>query len=166
MARRRLGGRRKDVSAGLLVWRMRDAPEFLLAHPGGPYWARKDDGAWTIPKGLVDAGDELLATAQREFREETGLVVDGDAVPLAPVIQTSGKTVHGFAIEGDLDLTGFSSENFEMEWPPRSGRTKAFPEIDRVGYFEYAPALDKIIGYQRPLIEELNARIIAAAIRR
>jgi predicted NUDIX family NTP pyrophosphohydrolase len=166
MARRRLGGRRKDVSAGLLVWRVRGVPEFLLAHPGGPYWAKKDDGAWTIPKGMVDPGDELLQTAQREFREETGLIIDGDAIPLAPVIQTSGKTVHGFAIEADLDLAGFRSEDFEMEWPPRSGRMKKFPEIDRVGYFGYAQALEKIIGYQRPLIEELHAQIRAAATPR
>lgn len=166
MARRRLGGRRKDVSAGLLVWRVRGAPEFLLAHPGGPYWAKKDNGAWTIPKGLVDPGDELLETAQREFLEETGLDVDGETVPLAPVIQASGKTVHGFAIEADLDLDGFQSEDFEMEWPPRSGRKMRFPEVDRLGYFGYAQALEKIIGYQRPFIEELNARISADAARR
>jgi predicted NUDIX family NTP pyrophosphohydrolase len=166
MARRRLGGRRKDVSAGLLVWRMRGAPEFLLAHPGGPYWAKKDDGAWTIPKGLVDADDELLATARREFLEETGLRVEGEPEPLHPVMQTSGKTVHGFAVAGDLDLSGFRSETFEMEWPPRSGRTRTFPEIDRIGYFGYAAALDKIIGYQRPFLEELHERITAAANRR
>jgi predicted NUDIX family NTP pyrophosphohydrolase len=147
------------VSAGLLVWRVRNAPEFLLAHPGGPYWAKKDHGAWTIPKGLVDPGDELLQTAQREFLEETGLTVDGDTIPLAPVIQTSGKTVHGFAIEADLDLGDFRSEAFEMEWPPRSGRMKTFPEIDRVGYFGYAQAMEKIIAYQRPLIEELHRKL-------
>lgn len=166
MARRRLGGRRKDVSAGLLVWRMRAAPEFLLAHPGGPYWAKKDDGAWTIPKGLVDPGDELLETARREFLEETGLTVDGDTAPLAPVTQASGKTVHGFALQADLELDGFRSEGFELEWPPRSGRKMIFPEIERVGYFGYAQAVTKIIGYQRPFIEELNKRISAAAIRR
>jgi predicted NUDIX family NTP pyrophosphohydrolase len=147
------------VSAGLLVWRERNAPEFLLAHPGGPYWAKKDHGAWTIPKGLVDPGDELLQTAQREFLEETGLTLDGDTIPLAPVIQTSGKTVHGFAIEADLDLGDFRSEAFEMEWPPRSGRMKTFPEIDRVGYFGYAQAMEKIIAYQRPLIEELHRKL-------
>jgi predicted NUDIX family NTP pyrophosphohydrolase len=162
-----LGGRRKDVSAGLLVWRVgAGVPEFLLAHPGGPYWAKKDNGAWTIPKGLVDANDDLLATAQREFREETGLTVDGETIPLAPVTQSSGKTVHGFALEADLDLGGFRSNQFEMEWPPRSRRMRSFPEIDRIGYFSYPQALAKIIGYQRPFIEELNARISAAAIRR
>lgn len=166
MPRKRLGGRRKDVSAGLLVWRMRGAPEFLLAHPGGPYWAKKDGGAWTIPKGLADPGDELLATARREFLEETGLIVDGEMCPLAPVTQSSGKTVHGFAIEADLDLENFRSETFEMEWPPRSGRKQNFPEVDRVGYFGYTQALAKIIGYQRPFIEELNARISAGAGRR
>ncbi len=159
MARRRLGGRRKDISAGLLVWRMRRVPEFLLAHPGGPYWAKKDDGAWTIPKGLVDGTDELLDTARREFSEETGLTIGGEPVALAPVTQSSGKTVHGFAIEADLDLTHFTSEHFQMEWPPRSGRMKSFPEIDRVAYFDYPSALAKIISYQRPFIEELFGRL-------
>lgn len=152
------------MSAGLLVWRVCGAvPEFLLAHPGGPYCTKKDDGAWTIPKGLDDGDDDLLATAQREFREETGLSVEGEAAPLDPVTQSSGKTVHGFAVQADLDLSGFASEEFEMEWPPKSGRQASFPEIDRIGYFAYAAALKKIIGYQRPFIEQLNARISAAA---
>jgi len=159
MPRRRLGGRRRDVSAGLLVWRIRRVPEFLLAHPGGPYWAKKDDGAWTIPKGLVDAEDELLETARREFVEETGLTVDGRTIPLAPVVQSSGKTVHGFSIEADLDLTEFKSEHFEMEWPPRSGRKARFPEIDRIAYFAYDEAMRKIIGYQRPFLEQLNEQL-------
>ncbi|HVX98221.1 MAG TPA: NUDIX domain-containing protein [Pseudorhodoplanes sp.] len=159
MARRRLGGRRKDVSAGLLVWRNRAEPEFLLAHPGGPYWAKKDEGAWTIPKGLVDPGDGLLPTARREFFEETGLEVDGLPTPLAPVVQSSGKTVHGFALEADLDLGRFRSVQFEMEWPPHSGRKAQFPEIDRIAYFTYEQALRKIIGYQRPFIEELKRKL-------
>jgi predicted NUDIX family NTP pyrophosphohydrolase len=151
--------RRNDVSAGLLVWRKCADLEFLLAHPGGPYWANKDDGAWTIPKGLVDAGDALLATALREFGEETGLPVDGEPVALLPVVQSSGKTVHAFALEADLDLSAFSSNRFEMEWPPRSGRTKMFPEIDRVGYFDYAQAMKKIIAYQRPLLDQLRSQL-------
>ncbi len=151
------------MSAGLLVWRIRNVPEFLLAHPGGPYWARKDKGAWTIPKGMVDDDDDLLATAQREFREETGLVLDGDAEPIQPVTQSSGKVVHGFTVQADLDLAGFRSNDFEMEWPPHSGKMKNFPEVDRIAYFTYAKALEKIIGYQRPFIEELSARINAIA---
>ncbi len=163
MTRRMPGSRRKDVSAGLLVHRRGAAgTEYLLAHPGGPYWAKKDDGAWTIPKGLVDRGDALLATARREFAEETGLYVDGDMLPLAPVTQTSGKIVHAFAIEADLDLSGFRSNTFEMEWPPRSGQMCAFPEIDRVAYFGHPQAIGKIIAYQRPLLEELHRNLHGA----
>ena len=118
--------RKDEISAGLLAFRRRDGLEFLLAHPGGPFWARKDDGAWTIPKGLVRP-DDLLTGALREFKEETGLTAPGPFVPLQPVRQKSGKTVHGFAFEADLDLTNFSSNTFEMEWPPRSGQRKQFP---------------------------------------
>src|SRR5471032_1759043 len=116
--------RSTDVSAGLLVYRRTNGVEILLAHPGGPFWAGKDEGVWTIPKGLVES-DDLLACARREFTEETGLTVAGPFVPLAPVKQKSGKTVHAFAAEADLDLTNSRSNLFEMEWPPRSGRRKS-----------------------------------------
>jgi predicted NUDIX family NTP pyrophosphohydrolase len=152
--------RRNEVSAGILVYRRRaGAIECLLAHPGGPYWARKDAGAWTIPKGTVEAGDALLATAQREFEEETGLHVTGDFIALAPVRQRSGKTVHAFAVEADLDLSGFVSGVFEMEWPPRSKKVQSFPEIDRIAYFALDAALEKIINYQRPFLRELQTRL-------
>src|SRR6266704_6612375 len=106
-------------SAGLLVYRWVDGePEVLLAHPGGPFWAKKDDGAWTIPKGVVETGD-LLVCARREFAEETGLEAAGPFIALAPVKQKSGKTVHAFAVEADLDLSGFASNAFEIEWPPK-----------------------------------------------
>lgn len=151
--------RNAEISAGLLAYRRkRDGIEVLLAHPGGPFWARKDIGAWTIPKGLVRP-DDLLTGALREFKEETGLTAEGPFAPLSPVRQKSGKTVHAFAFEADFDLTKFSSNSFEMEWPPRSGQRKAFPEIDRIGWFDMKAALEKIIAYQRPFLTELQEKL-------
>lgn len=150
--------RRDEISAGLLAYRRRSEPEFLLAHPGGPYWARRDDGAWTIPKGLVRP-DDLLAGALREFHEETGFTAQGPFVPLKPVRQRSGKTVHGFAFEGDFDLTNFSSNTFEMEWPPRSGRRQQFPEVDRAAWFAIADARVKLLASQLPLLDQLETRL-------
>jgi predicted NUDIX family NTP pyrophosphohydrolase len=155
--------RTAEISAGLLIFRRVNELEVLLGHPGGPYWVRKDDGAWTIPKGLVEPGDDLIATACREFTEETNLVADpaaaGGMIALAPVKQKSGKTVHAFAVEGDFDLTQFASNSFEIEWPPRSGRRKSFPEIDRIAYFTLPAAMIKIATYQRPLLIELDERL-------
>jgi predicted NUDIX family NTP pyrophosphohydrolase len=152
-------GRSNEISAGLLAFRRRgDQLEVLLAHPGGPFWARKDDGAWSIPKGLVEPGDDLVSAARREFTEETNLTADGDLIALGAVSQRSGKRVHGFAFEADLDLGGFASDTFEMEWPPRSGRRHAFPEIDRIAYFALSKAMTKIIPYQQPLLRELERR--------
>jgi predicted NUDIX family NTP pyrophosphohydrolase len=152
-----------EISAGLLVFRRVNELEVLLGHPGGPFWAKKDDGAWTIPKGLVEPGQDsdtdLVATARREFTEETNLVAQGDLIALSPVKQRSGKTVHAFAIEADLDLKGFASNAFEIEWPPRSGRRKSFPEIDRLAYFALPAATAKILAYQRPLLVELKERL-------
>jgi predicted NUDIX family NTP pyrophosphohydrolase len=150
--------RSAEVSAGLLAFRRRAGLEVLLAHPGGPFWAKRDDGAWTIPKGLVEPGDELLATARREFTEETNLVAAGEFMPLTPVKQKSGKVVHAFAIEADFDLSTFASNSFETEWPPKSGRRQKFPEIDRIAYFALAAAMIKILGYQQPLLRELEKR--------
>jgi len=152
--------RRTEISAGLLAFRRGAEIEVLLAHPGGPYWARKDDGAWTIPKGLVRP-DDLLTGARREFREETGFTAAGPFLALAPVRQKSGKTVHAFAFEGDFDLDGFSSNLFEMEWPPRSGKKVEFPEIDRLGWFGPKLAMQKIIAYQRPFLTELAEKLAA-----
>jgi predicted NUDIX family NTP pyrophosphohydrolase len=151
--------RKVEISAGILVFRRRDGIEVLLAHPGGPYWARKDEGAWSIPKGLVESSADLLATAQREFAEETGLIPVGRVIALAPVEQRSGKIVHSFAVEADLDLAEFCSNTFEIEWPPKSGRQKCFPEVDRIAYFAVATALRKILPYQRPLIEQLLGKL-------
>jgi predicted NUDIX family NTP pyrophosphohydrolase len=150
--------RKPEVSAGVLVYRQTNGLEILLAHPGGPFWAKKDNGVWTIPKGLVESGD-VLACARREFVEETGLTIEGPFVPLAPVKQKSGKVVHAFAVETDLDLTGAHSNLFEMEWPPRSGRRQSFPEIDRVAYFGVEKAMAKILSYQLPFIRELTERV-------
>ncbi|HVZ53896.1 MAG TPA: NUDIX domain-containing protein [Pseudolabrys sp.] len=152
--------RRTEVSAGILAFRRRDKGgiELLLAHPGGPYWRNRDEGAWSIPKGLVET-DDLLACARREFNEETGLSAAGPFVPLTPQRQKSGKTVHAFACEGDFDLSGFSSNSFEMEWPPRSGKQASFPEVDRIAYFKLATARRKILPGQRAFIEELVHRL-------
>ena len=152
-----------EMSAGLLVFRRINELQVLLGHPGGPYWTKKDNSAWTIPKGLVEPGDDILATARREFTEETNLVADSAAlsglIALHPVKQKSGKTVHAFAIEADFDLTQFSSNSFEIEWPPRSGRRQSFPEIDRIAYFTLPDAMTKIVAYQMPLLRELEQRL-------
>jgi predicted NUDIX family NTP pyrophosphohydrolase len=151
--------RRREISAGILAFRRKPALEVLLAHPGGPYWAKKDDGAWTIPKGLVERGDDLVTTARREFTEETNLTADGTLIALAPVNQKSEKLVHAFAIEADFELATFVSNTFEIEWPPKSGKQQNFPEIDRIAYFALPAAKTKIIAYQLPLLLELEARV-------
>jgi predicted NUDIX family NTP pyrophosphohydrolase len=150
--------RRTEVSAGILAFRRGRSLEFLLAHPGGPYWRNKDEGAWSIPKGTVESAD-VLACAKREFNEETGLVADGELTPLTPLRQKSGKLVHAFALEGDFDITAFTSNTFEMEWPPRSGKMQSFPEIDRIAYFTLSTARKKILPGQRAFIEELVQRL-------
>jgi predicted NUDIX family NTP pyrophosphohydrolase len=148
----------KEISAGLLAYRRKNGLEVLLAHPGGPYWAKKDDGVWTLPKGLVEPGDELIAAARREFTEETNLTAQGELTALAPVNQKNGKTVHAFAFEADFDLARFASNEFQIEWPPKSGRQQSFPEIDRIAYFALPVAKAKILPYQQPLLEELERR--------
>ena len=168
--------RRSQISAGLLAFRLPptrggnfragkrvvnlpESPttlEVLLAHPGGPYWMKRDAGAWTIPKGLVEPGADLLATAQREFTEETGFTATGDFIPLHPVKQKSGKVVHAFATEADFTAQAFTSNQFDMEWPPRSGQWKSFPEIDQLAWFAVPQALSKIIAYQQPFLIELQ----------
>lgn len=150
------------VSAGLVVWRRgADGPEILLAHPGGPYWRGKDDAAWSIPKGLAEPGEDLLAAARREFAEELGTQVEGAFSPLAPCRLPGGKRVHAWLVEADVDLSALRSNLFEMEWPPRSGRTQAFPEIDRAAYAPAAAALAKIHRGQQPILREALARIAA-----
>jgi predicted NUDIX family NTP pyrophosphohydrolase len=151
--------RERQISAGILAFRRRPELEVLLAHPGGPFWAKKDAGAWTIPKGLVEPGDELIAAARREFTEETNLVARGDMIELAPVVQKGGKLVHAFALEADFDLSRFASNTFALQWPPKSGKQQSFPEIDRIAYFALPTAKLKIIAYQEPLLSELEKRV-------
>lgn len=142
-------------SAGILMYRYIDsALQVLLVHPGGPLWARKDLGVWTIPKGEFD-DEEALVAARREFEEETGTAVNGDFVALAPITQKSGKVVYAFALEGNLDARAIQSNTFEMEWPPRSGKQRSFPEIDRAEWFSLEAAAEKINPAQRALLLEL-----------
>jgi predicted NUDIX family NTP pyrophosphohydrolase len=155
--------RASHISAGLLAFRRKSELEVLLAHPGGPFWVNKDDAAWTIPKGLSEPGAPLLATAQREFTEETGFSAAGDFLALSPVKQKSGKVVHAWAIEAEFDLTKFKSNTFELEWPPKSGRRKSFPEIERVAWFKLPEAEIKIHVYQRPFLLELRRRLDASS---
>ena len=151
--------RRSERSAGLLTFRRTGALEVMLAHPGGPLWGKRDAGAWTIPKGLADAEDNLLATAQREFTEETGFTALGAFIALQPVKQKSGKVVHAWAFESNFDASRFVSNFFEMEWPPKTGRRARFPEIDRLEWFSLAAADEKILPYQQPFLNELKRKI-------
>jgi predicted NUDIX family NTP pyrophosphohydrolase len=146
------------TSAGLLLFR-RDAGrlQVLLAHPGGPFWARKDDGAWMLPKGELLPGEEPLAAARREFAEETGHAPDGEFMALGEVRQAGGKRVQAWAVEGTFDPAQLRSNTFEMEWPPRSGRLQSFPELDQVGWFTPDEARHKLLAAQRPFIDRLQA---------
>jgi predicted NUDIX family NTP pyrophosphohydrolase len=125
-------------------------------HPGGPYWARKDDGAWSIPKGEYEQGEEALLAAQREFLEETGVAVNGPFLALAPVRQPSGKIITAWAVEGDLDPTRLRSNRFSLEWPPKSGVMQSFPEVDRGAWFSLVHARGKLSPGQRPLLRGLT----------
>jgi predicted NUDIX family NTP pyrophosphohydrolase len=147
-------------SAGILLYRRRDhAIEFLLVHPGGPFWARKDEGAWSIPKGEYSEGEDALAVAQREFAEETGAAVHGEFLPLGEIVQKRGKIVTAFALEGDFDPATLRSNMFEIEWPPRSGRKQTFPEVDRAQWFAPAEAERKILPGQKELIARLLTKL-------
>lgn len=150
--------RRTEISAGILAFRRSKQLEVLLAHPGGPYWRKRDEGSWSIPKGVVESNN-VLACAKREFNEETGLTAAGDVEALTPLRQKSGKLVHAFALEADFDLTNFTSNLFEMEWPPHSGRMQSFPEVDRIAWFGIATARKKILPGQLPFIDELVGRL-------
>jgi predicted NUDIX family NTP pyrophosphohydrolase len=145
------------LSAGLLMYRMkRGTVEVLLAHPGGPFFRNKDDGSWSIPKGEPETDEDLLRTAQREFKEETGLTANGPFIPLNPIQQKGGKFVYAWAFKGDCDPAAIQSNTFTMEWPPRSGWKMQFPEIDRAEFFDLATAMRKIKAGQEGLIEELD----------
>lgn len=150
----------KRISAGILLYRVRDeALEVFLVHPGGPYWQRKDAGAWSIPKGELDDEADPLATAQREFHEETGSRASGEFLPLAPLKQPGGKIVHAWAVQGDIDPRSIASNTFSMEWPPRSGKQQEFPEADRGDWFTIDAAKEKISIGQRGFLDQLQDRI-------
>lgn len=146
-------------SAGLVMYRRAgDALEVLLVHPGGPFWAKRDAGAWSIPKGECESGEEPLAAAIREFREETGLAATPPYLALTPIRQRSGKIVTAWAFEGDCDPASLTSATVSLEWPRRSGRHLEFPEIDRAGWFGLEEARRRILPAQAPLLDELQAR--------
>ena len=145
-------------SAGILVFKRREnGPAVLLVHPGGPFWRRKDAGAWSIPKGEIGENEDPLAAACREFAEETGVTLGGEAfVPLGEVTQSGGKRVFAWAFEGNLDAAAIRSNTFEMEWPPRSGRRQSFPEVDKAAWFGLEAAREKILPSQRPFLDRLG----------
>jgi len=151
-------GAMPKTSAGLLLYRTTpNGVEVLLVHPGGPLFARKDLGAWSIPKGEVEPGEELLAVAHRELAEETGFTAPGPALELGQVQQRGGKIVHAWAVRGDADPSRLASNGFELEWPPRSGRMREFPEVDRAAWLGLDEARRKINPAQAELLDRLAA---------
>jgi predicted NUDIX family NTP pyrophosphohydrolase len=149
-------------SAGILLFRRRGAEvEVLLVHPGGPFWIKKDDGAWFVPKGELEPGEDPLSAALREFREELGSdPPSGELLPLGTVKNKSGKVIFAWALEGDFDLGAFKSNTFELEWPPRSGKMCEFPEVDRAAFFALAEARAKLNAAEEPLLERLQELIL------
>lgn len=148
-------------SAGILLYRFNNHfPEVFLVHPGGPFWAKKDIGAWSIPKGEFEENEIALDAAVREMEEETGIKISGDLIELAPVKQKSGKIIYAWAAHQDADPAMIISNTFEMEWPPKSGKKKSFPEIDKAAWFGIGDAKEKIVKGQEPLIAELENKLI------
>jgi len=147
-------------SAGILLYKIENKIlKIFLVHPGGPFWAKKDDGAWSIPKGEFEDGEDPIDAAKREFEEETGIKISGDFIELKPVKQKSGKIVYAWAVEGDIDVSKIKSNEFEIEWPPKSGKMKTFPEIDKAAWFDLGEANKKIIEAQSSLIKELETKL-------
>jgi len=145
------------ISAGLIMYRFKgEMAEVLLVHPGGPFWAKKDAGAWSVPKGLCGPGEDLLAAAVREFHEETGFAAGGGFLDLGELRQPSGKIIHAWAFKGDCDPADLKSNTFSMEWPPRSGKESEFPEVDRAGWFGLDEAGRKILKGQVQFIARLE----------
>ncbi|MHA3771887.1 NUDIX domain-containing protein [Verrucomicrobiota bacterium sgz303538] len=152
--------KRGNVSAGLLLFRRTNGTlEVFLAHPGGPFWAKRDAGAWTVPKGVINDGEDPLAAAQREFQEETGIVPSEPFLPLGSVRQKAGKTVHAWAWEGDADASMITSNTMNCEWPRGSGRYVTVPEIDRCAWFDPMTAREKINSAQAEFIDRLEAAL-------
>lgn len=149
-----------QFSAGIMLYRIKKRElEVLISHPGGPFWAKKDEGSWSIPKGLINIGEDPLKAAIREFEEETGRRVEGDFLRLTHVKLRAGKTVIPFAIEYDIDPSDFVSNTFSVEWPPRSGRQQEFPEIDRSEWFATETAKMKLNPAQAPIVDELAHKL-------
>jgi predicted NUDIX family NTP pyrophosphohydrolase len=145
------------TSAGILMYRDRPSGrEFLLVHPGGPFWVKKDEGVWSIPKGEFTDGEDPLDAARREFEEELGTAVVGDFMQLTPIKQKSGKVVHAWAVRGDFDVAEVKSNLFSMEWPPKSGRQQEFPEVDRAEWFDLETARKKILAAQVELVDQVS----------
>jgi predicted NUDIX family NTP pyrophosphohydrolase len=149
----------QKTSAGLLLYRRRGELEVFLVHPGGPYWAKRDPGAWSLPKGEFEQGEDPLQAARREFTEETGFVIDGEFRRLDPVKQAGGKVIHAWAVECDCDASRVRSNLFSLEWPPESGRIQQFPEVDRAGWFALSEARKRIIGGQMGLLDQLTSAL-------
>lgn len=144
-------------SAGILLYRItKKKLEVLLVHPGGPFWKNKDEGAWSIPKGEFEKEEDPLKAAIREFKEETGFALSGEFIPLNPIKQKSGKQVRAWAVEGDIDVAKISSNEFELEWPPKSGKRISVPEIDKAGWFDINAGKIKILEAQKALLDELG----------
>jgi len=149
-----LSSSRSRRSAGIILYRKRHgSTEIFLVHPGGPYWAKRDDGSWSIPKGEYEEGEEAIDAARREFLEETGVAVNGPFLALRPVRQPSGKIITAWAAEGELDPARLRSNSFSLEWPPKSGITQSFPEVDRGAWFSLTEARDKLSRGQLPLLQ-------------
>jgi predicted NUDIX family NTP pyrophosphohydrolase len=145
----------KKNSAGLLLYRRRGDLEIFLVHPGGPFWAKKDLGAWSLPKGEFDNGEDPLEAAKREFTEETGFPIDGEFHQLEPLKQRGGKVVHAWAVEADCDASQIRSNLFSIEWPPKSGQMRKFPEVDRAQWFNIPEARKRILAGQSGFIDQL-----------
>jgi len=151
-------------TAGILLYRIRETElEVLLGHPGGPFWTKKDDAAWSIPKGELEENEDPLQAAKREFHEETGVAVAGNFIPLTPLKQRSGKVVLAWAVEGDCDADNIKSNMFSIEWPPRSGKREEFPEMDRASWFTMAAAKRKILPGQLGFLDELEQIVAVKA---
>jgi predicted NUDIX family NTP pyrophosphohydrolase len=146
-------------SAGILLYRIRNKPELFLVHPGGPFWAKKDMGSWSIPKGEFDDNENALVAAGREFKEETGTNLSGDFISLTPITQKAGKQVYAWAVQGDIDAETIQSNTFKIEWPPKSGQWKSFPEVDKAEWFDIETAKEKINPAQVAFIEELLQKL-------
>lgn len=149
----------KRKSGGILLYRQQKQLEFFLVHPGGPFWINKDAGAWSIPKGEFNDDEDAVEAAKREFEEETGCKLSGNFIALTPVVQKAGKQVYAWAVEGNIDVLTIRSNTFKIEWPPKSGKWKEYPEIDKAAWFDCTTAKEKINPAQMAFIDELTDKL-------